>query len=101
MSLNTRVCCGRSCKNYKGEFGTTLVSIITISHYQVHVFSKMFLWKETALQVRSVFHSLAELLPRMKLKLSAILSGKAQRLLHGSISNSLTGTHTNKVARGM
>lgn len=30
-----------------------------------------------------------------EVKVSAILSGKAQRLLHGSISNSLTGTHTN------
>lgn len=32
-------------------------------------------------------------------KVSAILSGKAQRLLHGSISNSLTGTHTNTQAQ--
>lgn len=30
-----------------------------------------------------------------EVKVSAILSGKAQHLLHGSISNSLTGTHTN------
>lgn len=30
-----------------------------------------------------------------EVKVSAILSGKAQRLLHSSISNSLTGTHTN------
>lgn len=30
-----------------------------------------------------------------EVKVSAILSGKAQRLLYGSISNSLTDTHTN------
>lgn len=40
MSLNIRVRHGRSCKNYKDEFGPTLVSIITMSHYQVHVFFK-------------------------------------------------------------
>ena len=44
--------------------------------------------------------SLAELV-RMKLKVPAILSGKAQCLLHGSISNCLAGTHTNTVARRM
>lgn len=76
--------------------GTTFVFIITISWVTIIkciLFSEMFLWKETALWGWSVFHSLAELL-WMKLKVSAILSGKAQRLLHGSISNSLTGTHT-------
>lgn len=83
--------------------GTTFVFIITISWVTIIkciLFSEMFLWKETALWGWSVFHSLAELL-WMKLKVSAILSGKAQRLLHGSISNSLTGTHTNTLTRRM
>lgn len=83
--------------------GTTFVFIVTISWVTIIkciLFSEMFLWKETALWAWSVFHSLAELL-WMKLKVSAILSGKAQRLLHGSISNSLTGTHTNTLTRRM
>ena len=80
------------------------VFIITISRVIIIkciLFIEMFLQgrkekkkkKRTALWITSVFLSLAELL-WMKLKVSAMLSGKAQRLLHGSISNSLTGTHT-------
>lgn len=67
-------------------------------------------WQGYNYQVHTVFWNIALEKDRIKgnvslpffggaavdgVKVSAILSGKAQRLLHGSISNSLTGTHTN------
>lgn len=69
-------------------------------HYQVHPVFRSSSWKRLHYEYDQSFNSLAELL-WMNFKVSAILSGKAQRLLHGSISNSLTGTHTNTLTRRM